>query len=440
VDGFHAKTNTVYQFQGCYWHGHQCRLTQKAEKHDPELQSERRTKTETNIAYLRELGYEVIDIRECDWYDHKKCYNIKQFLDEHHPTPNFWNTISKTIIINAITNGSLFGMVECSIEVPPSLKEHFSEMTPIFKNAEISINDIGPTMKDYANTHGFLKQPRRSLIGSYIGKKILLTTPLLKWYLEHGLIITEIFQVIQYDKSTCFEEFGNRVANARRDGDGDDDSLVILADTNKLIGNSAHGKTITDKERHVDIKYPNENEVPKYIENPRFRQLDEIGNGHFEVTMAKNKINLDLPIQIGYFVYCYAKLRMLEFYFDFVDKFVDRKDFEYVEMDTDSAYIALSGPTLESVLKPDMVDQFYDEREQWLPSDYCTAHKNDFKTSEQAGESWTRANKNADDFCGDCLARKQFTKRSPGLFKVEWEGKGIIALCSKTFFGFGTDN
>ena len=27
VDGFDQETNTVFQFQGCYWHGHACRLT-----------------------------------------------------------------------------------------------------------------------------------------------------------------------------------------------------------------------------------------------------------------------------------------------------------------------------------------------------------------------------------------------------------------------------
>ena len=35
---------------------------------------------------------------------------------------------------------------------------------------------------------------------------------------------------------------------------------------------------------------------------------------------------------------------MLRFYYDFMDKFVDRCNFEYCEMDTDSAYMALAAP------------------------------------------------------------------------------------------------
>ena len=50
------------------------------------------------------------------------------------------------------------------------------------------------------------------------------------------------------------------------------------------------------------------------------------------------KIELNLPMQKGFFVYRYSKLRMLQFYFDFMDKYLDCSDFRYCEMDTDSAY------------------------------------------------------------------------------------------------------
>ena len=34
---------------------------------------------------------------------------------------------------------------------------------------------------------------------------------------------------------------------------------------------------------------------------------------------------------------------MLQFYFDFMDKYLDRSDFQYFEMDTDSAYFVIAG-------------------------------------------------------------------------------------------------
>ena len=37
----------------------------------------------------------------------------------------------------------------------------------------------------------------------------------------------------------------------------------------------------------------------------------------------------------------------------------------------------------------------------------------------------------------DTPEHKAYDKRTPGLFKVKWKGKGIIGLCSKTYYCFG---
>lgn len=204
-------------------------------------------------------------------------------------------------------------------------------------------------------------------------------------------------------------------------------------------GNAAYGKTATDKLRHLDVKYPSEEETPRLIADPRFKALNEVDVEAkiYEVTMRKKRIDLDLPLQIAFFVYCYAKLRMLQFYYDFIDVYLDRQDYEYCEMDTDSAYIALSAPSFEALIKPTMVDRFYADRAHWLPSEYCNRHAYEFKEVERRGEVWTRFDSEASDFCKDCLSRKQYTRRTPGLFKLEWAGAGIVSLCSKTYYAFG---
>ena len=77
----------------------------------------------------------------------------------------------------------MFGCVECDIHVP----DHFQEMCRIFRNIGISRDNKGEFMKTYTEENDIMRQPRRSLIRRMVGKKILLATPLLKWYLEHGL-------------------------------------------------------------------------------------------------------------------------------------------------------------------------------------------------------------------------------------------------------------
>jgi hypothetical protein len=60
----------------------------------------------------------------------------------------------------------------------------------------------------------------------------------------------------------------------------------------------------------------------------------------YEVISTKREIVFDLPLQIGVAVYHLAKLRMLDFYYNFIDKYIDRSDFALTEMDTDSNYFA----------------------------------------------------------------------------------------------------
>jgi hypothetical protein len=36
------------------------------------------------------------------------------------------------------------------------------------------------------------------MIGSMYGEKIMVISPLLKWYVEHGLKVTQIHQVVEY--------------------------------------------------------------------------------------------------------------------------------------------------------------------------------------------------------------------------------------------------
>ena len=71
-------------------------------------------------------------------------------------------------------------------------------MIPIFKNTEVSLKDVGQHMQEYAKEHKIKDIPILLLIGSYFGKKIGLSTPLLKWYLNHGLVITHIYTIVEY--------------------------------------------------------------------------------------------------------------------------------------------------------------------------------------------------------------------------------------------------
>ena len=113
--------------------------------------------------------------------------------------------------------------------------------------------------------------------------------------------------------------FGESVSTARRNGDVDPDKSII-ADTMTLLGNSAYDKTVTNVDKHRDVRYSTEVGTSLLINNKRFCQLDVVAEDAYEITSSKARVTYDLPHHIGFFVYLYAKLRMLEFYYDFVDR------------------------------------------------------------------------------------------------------------------------
>ena len=244
-------------------------------------------------------------------------------------------------ILTAVKRNQLFGMVEVDIHVPENLYNTFDRMCPLFGNTEVNFADIGETMQDFAEQHGLLNKPRRLLVGGMAAKRMLLSTDLLKWCLDHGLEVDFVHQVVEYTPVACFRSFVDDVTQARRDGDIDLE-LKVIADTMKLIGNSSYGSVIMAKEKFRDVKYFGDVwRAQLAINDPAFYGMDELGDELFEITMAKRKIRLDLPIQIGFQILQLAKQRMLEFYYDCLAKRFDSARFDLIEMDTDSNYFAI---------------------------------------------------------------------------------------------------
>ena len=120
---------------------------------------------------------------------------------------------------------------------------------------------------------------------------------------------------------------------------------------------------------------------------------------------------MDNPIQIGFFILQYAKLRMLEFYYDCLEKCLKTNSFELTETDTDSIYMALNEVTLAKCMKEEYYETYYkqiykqcNDHDQavWFPRKCCDNH---------------------------IALDRRFT----GIFKEEFLGDKMISLCSKSY-------
>ena len=304
----------------------------------------------------------------------------------------------KDKLIQNVLNDKLFGFFEVDIEVPEQKRKRFSEFCPLFILDEVPEEQIPQHMKDYQINTGRKKiKNNKKLLGVMKAEKILIYSPLLKWYLNHGMQVTKIHRYISYISGRPFKWFPEEVSSARRDADNDKNKKQ-LGDTAKLKGNSFYGKMIENLEKHISTKFTTDEKlIDEIFRSPFFEDLEEINEGVFEVRQRKRKVTITRPYQCGIAVYQLAKLRMLEFYYDFLDKFCDRRDFELIQMDTDSFYMALSANDFDEIIKPEMKELYKEEKKNWLVTD-------------------------------------EYSKRVPGLFKAEFQGKRMIALTSKCYF------
>ena len=154
------------------------------------------------------------------------------------------------------------------------------------------------------------------------------------------------------------------------------------------------------------------------INNKMFKRLGYINDQLYElyeVALVKSEIEHKQLIIVGFFILECAKLRTLELYYIFLDKYFDFRKFEELELLTDLFYLALSQHVLYDCIRPAM-------KKDWtfLRSGDCT---DEFS-----------ANSATNFFCRfRCAEHKEQDRRNSGPFKEEFRFTEMICLCCRTF-------
>ncbi len=65
---------------------------------------------------------------------------------------------------------------------------------------------------------------------------------------------------------------------------------------------------------------------------------------------------------------------MLQFCYDFIDKYNELENFELLEMDTGSNYFAFSEDSIEKSIKPEMKEEHEKDKYDFLPSESQELH------------------------------------------------------------------
>ena len=174
----------------------------------------------------------------------------------------------------------------------------------------------------------------------------------------------------------------------------------------------------------------------KLICSPHFHSLTTLTDGVWEVSSKLKTVKIKNLLQIAFFVYASAKVIMLEFVFNFIDRYFPRGSYELGHTDTDSMYLAWAKtPTgnFEDLVKPDLRRDYFENKGRFLQSEVCqqASCRQQYVNARTNKLPWVQP---------ECCAKVElFDKRTPGLFKTEFQGSEVCFLNPKTYCITGDD-
>ena len=365
------RVRHVVEFDGCYWHA--CEVCGAGQ------QSYGRTKGSSRLCLTREkhqmvykLRYEILEMQgysihhvcECQWTEMRQqnptideyCTSrASRQIDPLVFDKKRTNLVQTLDLLEKLQEHKVFGILVCDIRVPDDLKDYFRDFAPIIKHANINYEDTGDYMLNVADRMGITVKNRRCVIDSYFAKGIVLRDEYLVWLLNKGLVVDRVYMFIRYHKEPIFRDFTNSITEMRNKGDKDKHSKMpaLMA---KLIGNSAFGSTITNKDKHQEVvleSYSKTTDQQHQVVDGtggdhrsvvaslfNFIKYEQIAPRLLEVERKHDKVMYDQLRYIAKTIFDRAKLSVLKFYYDFLKVVLKLNCFCLLETDTDSIHIA----------------------------------------------------------------------------------------------------
>jgi len=418
----------VYEFYGCYWHGHSCQVKEGITIEKLNTIQARNADTLKRKKTIEDMGYIVRYIYECD-YDAmiRRGFSPDLRESEQIDMPPYVKTIitaptkqRKLDLLKVFNNPEeveqlllkgdndrpeIYGFMEVDIVDAENRNKLFPllfaplEMDPRLIDPDQPSPD--PDSSEYTKEHQVLLTGVTKVI------KGLYSTEYLRFLLEHGCKITKVYTVQEYTPKKCFKDLALKLSHERAQGDkvGATSEQKILSLNAKITANSIYGALLMNKDHHEVVRFvENGFSVCRAVNMPTFRNAEHAGKKHTEIICQKPIICQNVPIQISKNVLDLAKMKISQFFWDVLDRYIDRNDYQIFQMDTDSLYFGLSEQCFEDCVKPDLFDEY----------------------ERRKGDIFVQC------LCGKKCTNPSCDKRKLNLMKLENYATHAVAITSKT--------
>ena len=138
-------------------------------------------------------------MRSCEWEPiWKNLKNPKSPYSSHYYASN----IQMNDFLYSISNGSFFGILQCSVEAPENVKADWRKINfaPIFQKRLITIDQLNPEMQKFYKLSKTKQKPQ--LTQGFCADKIILSSEYLAFLLECGFVCTEIQWCLEYQRGS----------------------------------------------------------------------------------------------------------------------------------------------------------------------------------------------------------------------------------------------
>ena len=166
----------------------------------------------------------------------------------------------------------------------------------------------------------------------YDKKKYVVHINSLKQGLNHGLKLTKIHRIIEFNQEAWLKPYIDMNTELRKLARND-----FEKDLFKLMNNSVFGKTMENIRKHREIKLvTTDKKRSKLVSEPNYHTINLISEDFPIIEMKKTKVKMKKPIYLELSILEISKILMYDFWYDYMKpKYNDNVRLCY--MDTDNS-------------------------------------------------------------------------------------------------------
>ena len=232
----------------------------------------------------------------------------------------------------------------------------------------------------------------------------------LQLYLDFGLKIKKVHQVLKFDQSPWLKQHIDFNTEKRKYAKNS-----FKKDFFKLMNNSVFGKTMENFCKRVDIRpVTNEKKLDKLTSKPTYVSSKIFNENLMAVHKVKETLTLNMPAYVGMCILDLSKMLMYDFYYNYIKKKYDNSA-RLLFNDMDSLTYEIEA---EDVYKDFWNDKDMFDNSDYLESSpyYCNANKKSLESSRM--KLVTSRSLNSLDLSLRCILMSKIMKKVEGLLRV----------------------